>query len=369
MKILFLLVVNILMVSCQTTNHVVRIDPQKKKAIVQSQSDLGSAINALHKEGSLDKVKSTLMNLKTKSIKKRNRILLNISQIDLAEGHLDKAEKACRQVLKLDLKNQAARLVLAQIYYRRGYHEMAEIIVNGLGSWSKKDSRVLNLKALIALKKKQPSEAMYLFKESLKHNSSHIATRMNLGSLYIHYRLLSAAAIQYERVLKIMPENIDAKLHLAVIYASRRDFDKARTLYREVQDVHPSNALASYNLAMLEERQGNFAESIENIKKYLESDYAKYTDSQEVLAVVQRLRTKSEMTGNKINDDGIEILTEKNNAKPIKIERHVELEGESTKSDVTRSSNHSTEESSVDTDPEAKKDSEEIEDLEKVLMQ
>ena len=108
---------------------------------------------------------------------------------------------------------------------------MTEIILNGLGKKAKKDSVALNLKALIALRNDRPSLGMFFFKEALKYNLVDVAARMNLGVLYVYYRQIDQASIQFERVLKLMPEHMDAKLHLAVVRSSRGQVEIAEKLY------------------------------------------------------------------------------------------------------------------------------------------
>ena len=162
--------------------------------------------------------------------------------------------------LKRDLKNRNAKLILAQIYYRRGFYDMTEIILNSLGKYAEKDSLALNLRALIALKNDQPAYALNHFKRALKFNPGDIAARMNLGVLYVYYRQIDAAAVQFERVLKSMPNHVDAKLHLGIILASRGSMTAAEDLYKEVS-ADPDNALATYNLAVLGEKIKNYDDS------------------------------------------------------------------------------------------------------------
>ena len=239
----------------------------------------------------------------------------------MAEGNLEDANKYCRKALKYDLDNKDARLILAQVYFRRGYTDMADILLNSLGKAADKDPKALNLKALIELNKDNPSLAMNLFKTALRYSLGDVATRMNLGVLFVYYRQIDKAAVQFERVLKVMPDHIDAKLHLAVVKTSKGQLEQAENLYRDVLDADSKNAIATYNLAVLAEKRDEFDDSLEYVKKYLNSNYAKSKSNKEVFAMIERLKVKKDMRGDRVSDSEIQELAGKINdmeSNPIK---------------------------------------------------
>ena len=297
-------ILSLLLWSCQTTSYVAKVDSQRKKATIESQSDLGSPIYSLQKKGALDATKRNLKE-RLKKDSRHVKSLINLSQIYLAQGKIDASETLCKQALKYDLNNKNAKLVLAQIYFRKGYSDMAEIILNSLGKNIEKDSVALNLKALIALENDRPSLGMFFFKQALKFNPGDVATRMNLGVLFVYYRQVDAASIQFERVLKVMPDHVDAKLHLAVVKASKGQGGVAEDLYKEVLSVDPGNALATYNLAVLEEKRKNLDDSLDYVRKYLGTSYAKSQNNKEVFAMIERLRAKKDMMGETLSDSEI----------------------------------------------------------------
>src|SRR6478735_3759844 len=210
---------------CSTTGQVARIDKDKRKFELQSQDDTKSAMKT-NEEGT---TKALVMKLE-KRLQENPRDLnahTNLSQTYLAMGKYDRAEKSCRDALRIDPRSETARKILAQIYYRRGNLEMANIILNGLDAINSKDSQILNLLGMIALRQNKPEYALQAFQESLKNNPSDIAVRMNLGVLYVHYRQLGLAAVEFERILKVMPEHPDANLHMAIIESNRGNLPRA----------------------------------------------------------------------------------------------------------------------------------------------
>ncbi len=200
---------------CQTTGQVARIDKEKRKFELQSQDDTKSAMKT-NEEGTTKSLTQKL----DKRLLDNPRDLnahINLAQTHLAIGKYDLAEKSCRDALRIDPRSEISRKTLAQIYYRRGNLEMANIILNGLDAINSKDSQLLNLLGMIALRQNRPEFALQAFQEALKNNPSDIAVRMNLGVLYVHYRQLGLAAVEFERILKVMPEHPDANLHMAII--------------------------------------------------------------------------------------------------------------------------------------------------------
>ncbi len=294
---------------CATTGQVTRIDKEKRRFELQSQDDGKSAMVA--NEDSMTKNLIAKLEVRIKDNPRDLDAMINLAQAQLASARFDKAENAVRDALKVDLKNEPARKILAQIYYRRGNLEMAQIILNGLDAINSKDSQVLNLLGMIALRQDKPEFALLAFQEALKHNPSDIAVRMNLGVLYVHYRQLGLASIEFERILKIMPEHPDASLNMAIIESSRGNLDKAELLNKKILSVSKSNPIAIYNMAIIEEKRKNFDKALEYVKAYLDLDYAKKRNNQEAFALIDKIRGEKEAMGERVSDKDIMSLAAK----------------------------------------------------------
>lgn len=391
--------------ACKTTGQVARVDKEKRRFELQSQDDTKSAMLTND-----DATTRSLIEKFEKRLQANPRdlsALINLAQTELAVGRYDKAEASCRAALRIDLKNEMAKKLLAQIYYRRGNLEMAKIILNGIDAANSKDSQVLNLQGMIALRQNQPDFALHSFNEALKHNPSDIAVRMNLGVLFVHYRQLGLAAVEFERILKVMPEHPDANLHLAIIESNRGNLDRAEDLNKQVLSNAKANPVAVYNLAVLENRRKNFDKALDYLKTYLDTEFAKKKNNQEVFALIDKIRNEKEaLTGEKVTDDDIMRLAAKKSvgsgsggdkefveadprqqaaskakaedaapaapeaksvAKPTEAEKPLE----SPARGKPAASNEAAPEKKVETKPKPKKyrnDDEEIEDLEKQLQ-
>lgn len=301
---------------CQTTTYFAKVDKEKRKIEVQSQDDVSSSMNDLSRNSSLNQTVERLQ-ANLGSNPRNITSLINLSQIYFSQNKLNESEELCRRALKNDLKNQEARMILAQIYYRRNNVDMADIILNGLDEKASKDSQVTNLRALIALKRDRPSLALVLFQEALKVNPGDVSVRMNLGVLFTKYQQLDQAAVQFERVLSLMPHHPDAKLHLAIISSTRKDFRTAEKLYDEVLSVDSKNPIATYNMAVLEERRERYDRAINHLRNYLDSDYAKSQNNQEVFALIDRIRRQKEARGQAMSDRDIKDLASRANQTPV----------------------------------------------------
>jgi Tfp pilus assembly protein PilF len=296
--------------SCQSTGQLTRIDKDKKRFELQSQDDIRSAMHPDKDSSTLGLMEKLLQQAESDPRDLTSRI--NLAQAYLATQQLEKSEQRCREALRIDLKNELAKKVLAQIYYRRNNLEMAKIILNSLESSQQKDSQTLNLQGMIALRENQPEYALFNFQEALKINPSDVSVRMNLGVLYVQFRQLGLAAVEFERVLKVMPEHPDANLHLAIIEANRGKLDRAEELNKNVLKKSKNNAIATFNLAVIEHRRKDFEKSLGYLKAYLDTEYAKKKNNQEVFALIDKIRNEQEATtGKRVSDDEILKLAAK----------------------------------------------------------
>lgn len=296
---------------CKTTAQTAtKVDEQKGELVLQSSGDAKSAMPDFKEDRTTTRAVSTL----EKEIENNPRdvaSLVNLAQLQLVRGDLNKAEESARKALRVDLKNRDARKVMAEIAVRRGQHDMAAIILNGLGGANTKDSEILNLMALVALKKNENAAALGYFKKALQANPNDVAVRMNLGVLYLEYRQLNAAGVEFERVLGMMPEHIDARLHLAIIKSSRGDLDYAEKTYKDVLARDDSNPLALYNLAVVQNQRGQYDAALDHVKSYMKTPHARSADTSDVFALIEDIKRHKVAKGEKVNDDEFQALSAK----------------------------------------------------------
>ncbi len=206
-----------LQIGCASTNGgQANIDADKRVLTVYSTSDKRSPMDNWRK---IHQQKNVVERLRARLREQPKDIAgwISLSQILTAQARFEEAESAARKALRIDIKNGAAKKVLAQIAVRRNQPKLATIILNGIEGNTDKDADILNTRALVALANNEPSQALALFQQALKLEPSNISVRMNLGVAYLTIGSLGLPLFQFERVLKIVPEHTDAMLHLAII--------------------------------------------------------------------------------------------------------------------------------------------------------
>ncbi len=292
---------------CKTTTaSVVRADKHQRFLDVQSTSDEKTAMAAPAEDRDFRAAISDLESTMAK--RPEHDGLLNLAQLYLLTGSLDKAEDACRRAIRQNTKSVDARLVLAQIALRRGNEDMAFIILNGIGGDDSKDSQVINMLAMIALRQDKPALALTYLKKALTINPGDVAARMNLGVMYLKYRQLGEAAVQFERVLSVMPDHADARLHLAIVQSARGNSDQAEKVFNSILSSKSDNPLALYNLAVVQKRKEDYGKAMDNLKAYLKTGAARKQDTDQVFALIQEIQDERGGTGVKVSDAEIQSL-------------------------------------------------------------
>ena len=295
---------------CATTGGIAKIDNVKKRVVLESTDDGLSAMSPAHERSDVQQSAKKL-EAALKENPRNYDALINLAQLEVVRDNLKAAETYTRRALSIDLKNKDARKILAQIQIRRKNFDMAQIILSGLGGTSSKDSEIMNMLAIVAYFRGDNALALAQFKESINIDGANVAARMNLGVLFLHYRQISNAAVQFERVLKIMPDHDDAKLHLAVIYATRGNYSDAENIYDKILARDHDNPLALYNLAALEKSRKNYSVALGTIKKYLDTKYARASANKEVYRFLDEIRKSQEEAGAKVSDEEIQSLARK----------------------------------------------------------
>lgn len=304
---IMIIAVLLTLVGCKTTSDsVASIDKVRGEIAIQTSDDSRSA---LERPADVEAVRSVEKSLQRQAKKDPSiENLLSLAEIQLSQKKLDEARKTSQRILRKDMKNKQARVILAQVAMREGNIDLASIILASVGNLRKKDSNVLNMLAMIAFKRNSMAEAMTLWKQAIKINPYDVAPRMNLGVMQVRFRQLSAAATQFERVLKIMPNNNDAKLHLAVILDTRGNSSKAQELLEEVLASDQKNPLALFNLAVVQKNGEDYDDALENLKSYLKSQRTKSQDNDRVFALIDEIQKIKAADGDAVSDSEIQAM-------------------------------------------------------------
>ena len=96
------------------------------------------------------------------------KTMLNLARVNLLKERFDEAEKVARNVLRVDIKNEDAKRVLAEVAVRRKNPELAAVILSSLDAYKSKDADLLNLVGLTKVQQGKRQEAVYFFKQAVK---------------------------------------------------------------------------------------------------------------------------------------------------------------------------------------------------------
>lgn len=306
----------VLMVGCASTKPIVKSDKYRRKMDLQSNTDPHTTLANLKESSPLNSARKAIEEKKAKAgddatkNKANVKHLLNLANIYLAQGDLAKAEKNCRKALRYDLKNVDAKKVLASIYYRKNNFDMTAIILNGIGDQVNRDSKMQNLLGLVAYREGRRSDALTHFQKGLKIDPSDISIRMNLGVLFLTYRQLNHASLQFERVLKLVPDHSDAKVNMAIIKGHNGNVKYAEKVFEETLSKG-ENPVVLFNYAVLEKNRNNYEKSLDLLKRYLDLESIKGSNNEEVFALIDEIQTQQRAKGDRTSDSDINKLAEK----------------------------------------------------------
>jgi tetratricopeptide (TPR) repeat protein len=291
-KTIYAVAATALFVACKTTAPVVRVNEDKQEIKVYSSDQKASSLSKSANHKSLQEA-ANVLEQKLKKNPRDVQTLLDLAQIHLVKGEHEKARASCQKALSYDLQNKRGAKLLAEVELARNNLRKAEIILYRIGGDKSKDSEVLNLLGLIALKRGENDNAFGLFKSGLKTDPDNAALRMNIGTLHMKYKQIKQAAAQFERVLRTIPDHSDAMLHLGVAKAYFGKNKEAEELYQKVLDQDSSNVIARYNLSLVQEKMGQLQESLANVGKALASN--DLTQEQKKQAVEHQAQLKAEI--------------------------------------------------------------------------
>ncbi len=135
---------------------------------------------------------------------------LGIAKAFQQMGEHQNAIGALQEVIKLDGKNVAAKLQLAN-YMITAATQKPELL----------------------------KQVQKLGEEILKVQPSNVEALVLLGNAYGGQKNLDLAIAQFEKVLSLDPSNMSARVSLAGAYFAKKDFEKAESMFNQVLQKHP----------------------------------------------------------------------------------------------------------------------------------
>jgi Tfp pilus assembly protein PilF len=245
--------------------------------------------------------------------------LLELAKLQLAKGDLAAAEKS--------VKNQDSKLILAQVYYRKGLFDMALMLLQDEKMTNFRGSEMNNLLALINYKRGFPALAWIQFEEAIRLDQTNFAARLNYGMLLLEHSLDRRAGVQFEKTLSLIPNQPDALLMMAMIKARRGEFEAAEKDLEDLKSSHKNNVAVLFNYGSVLFAEEKYKEAMNSLKQYLSSKSEVLPNSETAISMIQNSQDRLKEL------EEIETELANNEKKP----KEVKKEAKTSKSNLEKS--------------------------------
>lgn len=246
-------------------NQALRKNPRNADAI----AGLGKAVEA---EG--DEEEAKLLYQSALDVNPSNLLALSyLASYYMAEHEYERAEKIYQKITTLDPKALWARLSLlesrVQSSLLKGENSRiatyASIYLKLIQEYPNEPEAYILL-AKLAIKIKQPDDAIKVLNQGLKVLPDSNELKNTLGFAYIEERELNKARTLFDDILRVDPENVEALSGRGRVEELAGNNDSAIAWYEKALKVNPSNFQAGTNLANLYYELGRYQDAEELYK-------------------------------------------------------------------------------------------------------
>ncbi len=300
---------------CKTLSPVASLDQNRNEVVFVTTSDERTAAPELAEDRGIKDARASLLT-RIKANPLDGAALIDLARLALVAEKTAEAEGWAKRALRADTKNVEAKKILAMVALQRRQLDLAEVFLNSLDGSQSKDSTVLNLIGQLRLARGRNLLAAEAFKRALELNPNDIATRMNLGVLYLKHRQYNQAGIQFERVLSVMPKHDDAAVHMAMVEAHRGKTKVAIDALTAALSRNPNSELVLFNLASVEREAGQLENAKTHLKKFLTVSKTKNDETEQVASILEDIFRQQSAEGNRVSDTEIMTLAAKIKAAP-----------------------------------------------------
>lgn len=300
---------------CKTLAPVATLDQTRNEVVFVTTSDERTAAPEMAEDrGIKDARVSLLARIKLNPLD--GGALIDLARLALVAEKPAEAEGWAKRALRADTKNVEAKKILAMVALQRRQLDLAEVFLNSLDGAQSKDSAVLNLIGQLRLARGRNLLAAEAFKRALELNPNDIATRMNLGVLYLKHRQYNQAGVQFERVLAVMPKHDDAGVHMAMVEAHRGKTKVALESLTAALSRNQNSELVLFNLASVEREAGQLENAKAHLKRFLAVSKTRTDETEQVASILEDIHRQQAAEGNKVSDNEIMTLAAKIKAAP-----------------------------------------------------
>lgn len=258
-----MLVASALLSACQTVEYVKEID--KKNAVYYLYTHEEQPVTKSKREEALHKTQQKLLAAHRRQ-PRQVKILLNLAQVSFLLGEYADSARFSRQVLKLDLTSQQARLILIKNLLKQKKYELVHVVIEQLGTAD--SAMAANLEAQVAIAQENYRVAFRILQKALRRHPQSPSLLMNAGLIALRFRQLDQARAYFQQVLAKIADHPDALLHLAVVDALQKNYHAAEAKYQRLLADRKKNPAALYNLSVLKSRTQDYQAAMHALQRY-----------------------------------------------------------------------------------------------------
>jgi len=172
---------------------------------------------------------------------------------EIATGVFEDESTAAEEVAKKGKKGKAAKKDKDEAKDAKE-EKAADESVGGAGyttEMKKAVAVVYNTLGMIALSKKNYTEAIKNYTHAVEADPALYEARLNLAALSLKFRNYDVAEQNLREVLKAKPKNYEAVIGLGVALRGNKKFDEAEAEYSRAKQMEPQRPEAYFNLGVL----------------------------------------------------------------------------------------------------------------------
>lgn len=188
------------------------------------------------------------------------QILEQVARL-LQAGNIERAENACREVLRQQADHAVAWYYLAMVEQKKGAHEAALDCVNrALGSGIPQPGFWM-LKGSIAQDLKMLSEAERCYHAALQLKPDLAQAWNNLGNVLADSGKSDASIEAFDRAISLNPKYVRAYYNLGTVLQSLGRLSEAIACYQHAIQYEPAYLMAMHNLANAYQLSGSIRDA------------------------------------------------------------------------------------------------------------
>jgi len=188
------------------------------------------------------------------------------------QGKFKQATRSLKKMHALNPKDDTAILLLSQLELQQKHLKKAESILRDFNKSNPTSLRVQHALARLLIQSNHPQEAIIIYKQMLKSLSQSAEIQSALGLLYYQEKQFKESADQFSKALRLAPKNQNYRFYLASSLEVLQKDKEARKLYQQIGVQHELWQEAQLRLASMDFVAKKYTSSQAYVQKVLKQN-------------------------------------------------------------------------------------------------